>query len=106
MGMDRSEKLSYHSTVSTWGTAAIFSFSEMTSLPCMFSTMIKEKAPLPKIFQQKILAGDRVHAVRQIVEHIVVDARSLHADDRRNEKHQRSDQNRYVKLDNKFPKFP
>ena len=65
----------------------------------------KRKSTLAEIFQQKILAGDRVHAVRQIVEHIVVDACGLHADDRRNEKHQRSDQNRYVKLDNKFPKF-
>ena len=48
MGMDRSATESYHSTLSTWSTCSSFSFSWATSFTDIFSTTMKEKAPLPK----------------------------------------------------------
>ena len=48
MGMERSATESYHSTLSTWSTCWIFSFSWATSCTGISCTTMKEKAPLPK----------------------------------------------------------
>ena len=48
MGRRMSARLSYHTTLSTCSTAAIFSFSAATSFAGIFSTITSENAPLPK----------------------------------------------------------
>ena len=62
------------------------------------------EGPLVEIRQQLVLAHHRVHVLRQIVQHVVVDPGSRHSHYRGDHQRQHGDENGNAELHNRFGK--